>query len=529
MTRTEEAARPAAAVASARKRGMDKDLKRLVRLERAAQDAVGRGPGLAIALLFLLVAMLAAFAFSAATDARLVVVAAAAIGAYMALNIGANDVANNIGPAVGARALTMLGALAIAAVCEAAGALLAGGDVVATISKGIIDPAAIAEPRTFVLAMMSALIAAAVWLNFATAVGAPVSTTHSIVGGVLGAGVAAASLAAVQWPTVGAIAASWVVSPALGGLFAALLLAFIRRTIFDRPDRLAAARRWVPVLVAAMAAAFTAYMLLKGASKLWRPGPATVALLSAAAWGATWALLRQSVLRRTAHLDDRPKSIRGLFRTPLVCAAALLSFAHGANDVANAVGPLAAIVHAGGSGMVDAQVSIPLWVMAIGAFGISLGLFLFGPKLIRTVGDEITRLNPLRGFCVALSAAVTVIAASALGLPVSSTHIAVGAIFGVGFYREARANRRRRAGPKLPADAPAWLRRIEAEARDEEVAPPAAGAPDPTALRKQKKARKRRLVRRRHLMTIAAAWCVTVPLTAVFAAGIFALLGRLVD
>ena len=513
------------AAATPRSTGLDKDLKRVVRLEKATRDAVGRTAGLGFALLFLVAAMIVAFAFSQAIDARIMVVAAAAIGGYMALNIGANDVANNIGPAVGARALTMLGALVIAAIFETAGALLAGGDVVATISKGIVDPAAIPDPGEFVLAMMAALLAAAVWLNFATAVGAPVSTTHSIVGGVMGAGVAVAGFAAVDWPTMGAIAASWVISPAVGGLVAALLLELVRRTIFDRPHRLAAAGRWVPILVAAMAAAFAAYMLVKGLQKLWSPGPLVALILSLAAFAATWAVLRPVVARASLRLEDRPKAVRSLFRLPLVCAAALLSFAHGANDVANAVGPLAAIVHASASGPVAAEVGIPLWVMAIGAFGISLGLFLFGPKLIRTVGDEITRLNPVRGFCVALSAAITVIWASALGLPVSSTHIAVGAIFGVGFYREARANWRLRNVPRLPVDSPDWLRQIEAQARGEADGAPAA-AVEEVLRRKEKKARKRRLVRRRHLLTIVAAWCVTVPLTAIFAAGLYALLSR---
>ena len=519
--------RTASTAASPRSKGLDKDLKRVVRLEQATRDTVGRTAGIGLALLFVLAAMLLASAFSGALDAPVVVVVAAAVGGYMALNIGANDVANNIGPAVGARALTMVGALVIAAVFEAAGALLAGGDVVATISKGIVDPAAIPDADSFVLAMMAALLAAAVWLNFATAVGAPVSTTHSIVGGVMGAGVAAAGFSAVSWPTMGAIAASWVISPALGGLVAALLLEVVRRTIFDRADRLAAARRWVPILMAAMTAAFTGYMLTKGFQKIWRPGALLTLVASLAAFAIALALLRPVTARASAHLENRPKSVRGLFRIPLVCAAALLSFAHGANDVANAVGPLAAIVQVSASGPLSGQVGIPLWIMAIGAFGISLGLFLFGPRLIRTVGDEITRLNPVRGFCVALSAAITVIAASALGLPVSSTHIAVGAIFGVGFYRESRANRRLRNVPRLPPDSPEWLKNIEAQARGEGEGMAEPATTDPTALmRKQKKARKRRLVRRRHLMTIVAAWCVTVPFTAALAAGIYVVLSR---
>lgn len=506
-----------------RAKALDKDLKRVVKLEEATREAVGRTAAVGFALVFIVAAMLLAFAAVGTTDERLVIVAAAAVGGYMALNIGANDVANNIGPAVGARALSMLGALLIAAVFEAAGALLAGGDVVDTISKGIVDPAAISDAANFVAAMIAALLAAALWLHFATAVGAPVSTTHSIVGGVLGAGLAAAGFEAVDWRTMGAIATSWVISPALGALFAAALLAIIRRAIFDQVDRLAAARRWVPVLVAAMAAAFAAYMLLKGVEKLWRAGPWTTAICSALTFVVALAILRPVVRRASLHMENRKKAVRGLFRAPLICAAALLSFAHGSNDVANAVGPLAAIAHVSASRSVQAEVGIPFWVMAIGAFGISLGLFLFGPRLIRTVGDEITRLNPVRGFCVALSAAVTVIAASALGLPVSSTHIAVGAVFGVGFYRELRANRQRQT-PELPDDAPAWLENLRAEAAGEAVPNPEEDAAKQK--RKRKKARKRRLVRRAHLLTIVAAWCVTVPLTAVFSAGLYALLAQ---
>ena len=235
---------------------LDKDLGRISQVEYATAY-VSRplvGPG--IALIFMVLAGLAAGIFFGQFPSNFVVVAAAVVGAYMALNIGANDVANNMGPAVGANALSMGGAIAIAAIFESAGALLAGGDVVSTISKGIIDPSGMAETRVFIWAMMAALFSAALWVNLATKVGAPVSTTHSVVGGVMGAGIAAAGFAAVNWPTMGKIAASWVISPVLGGAIAAAFLALIKSRIIYQDDKIAAARKWVPILVGIMAAAF---------------------------------------------------------------------------------------------------------------------------------------------------------------------------------------------------------------------------------------------------------------------------------
>ncbi len=362
----------------------------------------------------------------------------------MAINIGANDVANNMGPAVGANALTMGGAILIAALCESAGALLAGGDVVSTISKGIIDPAGIADSKVFIWAMMAALISSALWVNLATVVGAPVSTTHSVVGGVMGAGIAAAGFSAVNWPTMSKIAASWVISPLLGGVIAAAFLAFIKAKIIYQDDKIAAARRWVPVLVGIMAAAFASYLSLKGLKRIVQIELGTALLIGLAAGVITYIITAPLIRKQSEGLENRNKSLKVLFGLPLVFSAALLSFAHGANDVANAVGPLAAIVHASEFGDFATKVAIPTWVMVIGACGISFGLFLFGPKLIRMVGSQITKLNPMRAYCVALSAAITVIVASWLGLPVSSTHIAVGAVFGVGFFREWHMERRLR-------------------------------------------------------------------------------------
>jgi PiT family inorganic phosphate transporter len=324
-----------------------------------------------IALVFMVLTGLAAAMIFGGSQTNLIVVAAAVFGAYMAINIGANDVANNMGPAVGATALPMGGAIVIAAVFESAGALLAGGDVVSTISKGIIDPSVVATSEVFIWAMMAALISSALWVNLATWVGAPVSTTHSVVGGVMGAGIAAAGFAAVNWATMSKIAASWVISPVLGGVVAALFLALIKAKIIYQDDKIAAARRWVPVLVGIMAGAFAAYLARKGRKRIIKIDLQT-ALLSGALIGALAYVITAPLIKRQSEgMENRNKSLKVLFRIPLVISAALLSFAHGANDVANAVGPLAAIVHASEFGDFASKVAIPTWVMVIGAFGIS--------------------------------------------------------------------------------------------------------------------------------------------------------------
>jgi len=362
---------------------------------------------------------------------------AALFGAYMAMNIGANDVANNVGPAVGSKALTMIGAIIIAAVFESAGALIAGGDVTGTIKKGIIDPMAFAEPEHFVWAMTAALLAAALWLNLATYLKAPVSTTHSIVGGVIGGGIAAAgTFGIVAWGTMGKIAVSWVISPILGGLIAAAFLFAIKKTIIYKENIKEAAIKMVPLYVAVMGWAFVTYLILKGIKhiiKLGLPMAVGLGLIGAI---IIFFLVKNSIAKYEDLLENDRSSVNRLFTIPLIFAAALLSFAHGANDVANAVGPLAGIYDALTHSAISTKAAIPLWVMVIGAVGISLGLALYGPKLIKTVGSEITELDQIRAFSIALAAAITVIIASALGLPVSSTHIALGGVFGVGFLRE---------------------------------------------------------------------------------------------
>ncbi|WP_050521693.1 inorganic phosphate transporter [Pseudorhodobacter wandonensis] len=471
---------------------LDKDLNRISHLEQAthyvARPLIAPGLGLAF---IVIVAVIAAILTGGSQD-QLVVISAAVFGAYMALNIGANDVANNMGPAVGANALTMGGAIAIAAVFETAGALIAGGDVVSTISGGIVSPESLADQTTFIWAMMAALISAALWINLATWMGAPVSTTHSVVGGVMGAGIAAAGMAAVNWPTMGQIAASWVISPVLGGAIAALFLAFIKAKVEQAEDKIAAARLWVPILIAIMAGAFAAYLSIKGLKKIVSIDLPTALLIGLGVAVVTQIITKPLIRRQSEGLENRKKSLKKLFGWPLVASAALLSFAHGANDVANAVGPLAAIVHAVQDFDASSKVQIPLWVMVVGAAGLSFGLMLFGPKLIRMVGSQITKLNPMRAYCVALSAAITVIVASWLGLPVSSTHIAVGAIFGVGFYREYHAENRARKLGILKGK--------------------------PVAVEER---RRRKLVRRSHFLTIVAAWVITVPATAALSALVY--------
>jgi PiT family inorganic phosphate transporter len=341
--------------------------------------------------------------------------------------------------------------------------------------------------------MMAALISSALWVNLATWIGAPVSTTHSVVGGVMGAGVMAAGMSAVDWSTMGAIAASWVISPLLGGLIAAGFLWLIKERIVYQDDKIAAARKWVPILIGVMAGAFGAYLALKGLKKIIKIDIQTALLIGLGIGVLFWAVSVPFIRRQSQGLENRNKSLKVLFGVPLVISAALLSFAHGANDVANAVGPLAAIVHAESAHEFAGKVAIPTWVMVIGAFGISFGLLLFGPKLIRMVGAQITKLNPMRAYCVALSAAITVIVASWLGLPVSSTHIAVGGVFGVGFFREWHQERRTRTR--------AQTKSITALAAAER--------------------RRRKLVRRSHFLTVVAAWVITVPAAALLSAAVF--------
>jgi PiT family inorganic phosphate transporter len=433
------------------------EIKDIHQLEKQAyKKSHGELTRIGMALLFMALALVYSFNLSGDAGNSLFLAIATMFGAYMAMNIGANDVANNVGPAVGSKALTMGGAIVIAMIFEAGGAIIAGGDVVSTIKKGIINIDGFqGNSDRFIWAMMAALLAAALWLNLATFARAPVSTTHSIVGGVMGAGIAAAGFSIVDWGTMGAIASSWVISPVIGGVIAAAFLFAIKKTIIFRDDKISASFKWVPIYVAIMAWAFVTYLVLKGLKQVWpqligyinavpflnldmspKPTFLEASMIGLLVAVAVYFLVKQRLKKRLPRLSNDRASVNILFTIPLIFAAALLSFAHGANDVANAIGPLAAIHDAVMTGGINAKAGIPFWVMAVGAFGIALGLALYGPRLIRTVGGEITELDQMRAFSIAMAAAITVIIASQLGLPVSSTHIAIGGVFGVGFLRE---------------------------------------------------------------------------------------------
>lgn len=514
------------------------DFKNIKSLEKASRSSNQTVYRLGIALLFIIGIVLYTMGRG---QANVMLIIAAVIGAYMAMNIGANDVANNVGPAVGSRALTMFGALAIAAIFEAAGALIAGGEVVGTIRSGIINPAGIADPDTFIWVMMAALLAGAAWLNIATAVGAPVSTTHSIVGAVLGAGVAASGPDIANWGKLGTIAASWVISPVLGGLVAAAFLYVIKRSITYRQDMAGAAGRVVPILVGAMTCTFTAYLLLKGLSHLVNISFLMAVLIGIVVGLVAYFITRPFIMRRAAVSSNTKASVNGFFTVPLIFAAALLSFAHGSNDVANAIGPLAAIVDAiTRHGEIAQSASIPTWVMMIGALGISVGLALFGPKVIRTVGSEITELDQMRAYCIAMAATLTVIVASQLGLPVSSTHIAVGGVFGVGFLREHLKNRYANMVADIKMHHPdddqaaidTFLRAFEKASITrkgmmlQELKRNAKLRMDPAHFSKMErkglqKLYKKELVKRSQIKRIAAAWIITVPASAFLAGSLY--------
>ncbi|HEX5694015.1 MAG TPA: anion permease [Arenimonas sp.] len=470
----------------------------------------------------------------------LTLVVAAAFGAYMAMNIGANDVANNVGPAVGARAMSLTTAIAIAAVFEAAGAIIAGGEVVGTIKGGIIDPANIADPGAFVWLMMSALLAAALWLNLATAIGAPVSTTHSIVGGVLGGGIAAAGWGVANWGTMGSIAASWVVSPLMGGLIAAGLLYVIKHRITYRSNLVEASRKTVPVLLALMTWSFATYLVVKGLGNLVEVGIVPALAIGAVAGALTFFWVKARITRRAASMDNHRDSVNQLFTLPLMAAAALLSFAHGSNDVAHAIGPLAAIHDALLSEGVHGKVAVPLWVMLLGALGLAVGLALYGPRLIRTVGNEITEMDPMRAYCIAMAATLTVIVASQLGLPISTTHVTIGAVFGVGFLREYLKANYQRIIAEIEAhhvaheterhEVEAFFTRFNAASRAEkskmikELKRQGKAGLTPISKKERKSLRryhKQALVKRSIMLKVVAAWIVTVPASALMAAGIF--------
>ncbi|MGP1580855.1 MAG: inorganic phosphate transporter [Wolinella sp.] len=522
------------------------DIKNFNQLEKATQFSQKEVMKLGLAVLFILFSAALAYMSSLhITGNVMILIFAAMVGGYMAINIGANDVANNVGPAVGSRALTMGGAILIAAICEASGAIIAGNDVVNTIRSEIIAKSVLENRETFTLIMLSALISGALWLHLATAVGAPVSTTHSIVGAIMGAGIVAGGVGVVNWIELARIASSWIISPLLGGMVAALFLFIIKHAITYQQDKINAARRVVPWLLFIMSGTFSLYLITKGLSRVISLPLSVGILLSLTIALPVFALSYPLIKKISGSMQNTKEEINRFFTIPLIFAAALLSFAHGTNDVANAIGPLAAISESlsreplGGEG-------VPLWIMIIGGAGISFGLALYGPKLIKTVGSEITDLDQIRAFCIAMSAALTVLVASGFGLPVSSTHIAVGAVFGVGFLREHLKKRyydmeqqiiEAHQGGSVAKIQEFLIRFRRASVRQKgmmlkglkrKVALGQLGYDLPKFNKKEKKqlqkVYKEELVKRSALNKIIATWVITVPIAALLSAGIFALL-----
>jgi len=427
------------------------------------------------------------------------IVLALVFGFYMAWNIGANDVANAMGTSVGSGALTFKQAVIIAAILEFAGAFFVGTHVSDTVRKGIVDPMMFeGDPQAFVLGMLSALLAAGLWLQIASSFGWPVSTTHSIVGAIIGFGVVYGGMSAVHWDKVGTIAASWVVSPLMSGTLSFLIFQIVLHKVFYKPDPVEAVRKFTPYMVFIVLMIMTLVMVFKGLKNLHLDLPLSSALMVSGGVGlvgafASYLMLRNyrsdeseeeqqqarelyvaralqrstrhllrarraadpdiksdidSLLAKTSSVTDTSSSRANLgssrpeFRRTerifiylQILTACFIAFAHGANDVANAIGPLSAAVQTAQDGLVAAKAAVPLWALLLGGTGIVIGLATYGWKVMETVGKRITELTPSRGFCAQFGAATTIVIASKMALPISTTHTLVGAVLGVGLAR----------------------------------------------------------------------------------------------
>jgi PiT family inorganic phosphate transporter len=366
---------------------------------------------------------------------------ATAACAYMAWNIGANDVANAMGTSVGSHAITMKQAVLLAAVFEFAGAFLVGGHVTDTVRKGIVSTDVFqANPEVFVLGMLSAMLAAGVWLNLATYLGLPVSTTHSIIGAIVGFGLLVGGFSAIHWGKLGSVVMSWVVSPLFGGFVGWVTFTFIKRTVLTSWNPVRAARRIVPILIFPVAVILVLSMLYKGLKNLRLDVPFSQALLIALIVGIFAYFTMKLIV--AAKLKDIPRKradafgqVEKIFAYLQIGTACYVAFAHGANDVANAIGPFAAIVAVFKSGDLAMKVPVPMWVLALGGAGIVVGLGTWGYRVIETIGKKITSITPSRGFSAEFATATTVLVCSKLGLPVSTSHTLVGSVIGVGLAR----------------------------------------------------------------------------------------------
>ena len=366
-------------------------------------------------------------------------------GFYMAWSIGANDVANAMGTSVGSGALTLMGAVVVAGVLEFSGAVLIGSTVTETVSKGIVEvalfdvdgPLGEDGPITLAIGMLCALIGAAVWLHYATHRGLPVSTTHSIVGAVAGVGITAFGMSGVDWGTMVQIVASWLVSPLLGGFLAFVTFFGIRRFILRARDPIAATRTYSPWIVGAVTAIMVLSFIYKALKNRVDAPPAVMALAAAVGAGVVLGVLAKALVEATAPKvgANAYVYVERIFALLQIGTACFVAFAHGANDVANSIGPVSTVVALAGAGFteVPTEVGVPFWVLLLGGSGIVVGLATLGYKVIATIGSQITEVTPTRGFAAEFGAATTVLLASSMGLPVSTTHTLVGGVIGVGF------------------------------------------------------------------------------------------------
>ncbi|MBV1909575.1 MAG: inorganic phosphate transporter [Kangiellaceae bacterium] len=363
-------------------------------------------------------------------------------GLLMAFGIGANDVANAMGTSVGAKALTVKQAIIIAMIFEFAGAFLAGGEVTSTIRKGIIDASSMVDtPELLVFGMMASLLAAGIWLIIASYFGWPVSTTHSIVGAIVGFAAVGIGMDVVQWSKVGSIVASWVVSPLLSGTMAFMLFTSVQKLILNTDDPLANAKKYVPFYMFLAGFMIALVTLMKGLKHVGIDLEFTESLLIAMGFGVVVLIVGKFFISRQKAVESADRefhyaSVEKVFAILMIVTACGMAFAHGSNDVANAIGPLAAVVSVvENGGTIGAKSSLPVWILLLGGGGIVVGLALFGAPVMKTIGKRITELTPSRGFAAELAAATTVVIASGTGIPVSTTHTLVGAVLGVGMAR----------------------------------------------------------------------------------------------
>lgn len=471
-------------------RTLDKDLSRLGHQETAGLHNSQNLLRLGLVVLFIALSGILGTWLIGAGPETATVAAGLALAAYFAVAIGANDVANSLAPAVGAGAISVGMGLIVVGAAEVAGALLLSHRVSMTLGEGILGTASQLQ-NGIVLSrvMVAALISAACWVNLATWAGAPVSTTHAIVGGIAGAGIAAFGWSSLNWGLLGLIALGWMIAPILAALIAGGLLGLLSAQIDGAEDRLGAVRRWLGGMMAATAGAMTLYLSLS-----LSPGPPVflTAVAALAIAGLAWIAARILFEYASGVEETEAAIFRRLFSPMLILVAALMGFAHGANDASNVTAPLTVILHLAltKQGAWYEMSNAPDAAILVAGCGIAVGAVLFGRRLVVMVGGRITRLNPVRAVCVALATVTTVLAATAMALPVSTTHIAVGGVFGVGFYREWEDRRRARKRKVLPVE----------------------------------ERRRRELVRRIHLRRILIAWVITVPVSAVTAGLVMAFL-----